>query len=123
MAPEQNQEVHETSQTPNPYPVELEHEPADLHYKKAALVFGSAYIANDAALSTLRKLLTDLAIFSDAHNQASMIQGIKRGNGTTPIFQNNDTNHRAPCWKPKTQPHPSPSPSHRSTRWMETAHP
>ena len=72
------------------YHVELEDELASLHGKSAALLFTSAYVANDATLSTLRKLLPGLVIFSDAKNHASMIEGIRRGNGAKVIWRNND---------------------------------
>ncbi|UXU74454.1 MULTISPECIES: 5-aminolevulinate synthase [unclassified Paracoccus (in: a-proteobacteria)] len=71
----------------------LEHEIADLHGKEAALVFSSAYIANDATLSTLRKLFPGLIIYSDALNHASMIEGIKRFDGAKRIFRHNDVAH------------------------------
>lgn len=62
------------------YHNQLEAEIADLHGKQAALVFSSAYIANDATLSTLR-LFPGLIIYSDALNHASMIEGVRRGWG------------------------------------------
>ncbi len=75
------------------YHKELEAELADLHDKEAALVFSSAYTANDATLSTLRKLFPGLIIYSDALNHASMIEGIKRFDGAKRIFRHNDVAH------------------------------
>ncbi|MRX51576.1 5-aminolevulinate synthase [Paracoccus sp. S-4012] len=75
------------------YHKRLERELADLHRKEAALVFSSAYIANDATLSTLHKLFPGLIIYSDALNHASMIEGIKRNGGAKRIFRHNDVAH------------------------------
>jgi len=75
------------------YHKRLEAELADLHGKEAALVFGSAYIANDATLSTLRTLFPGLIIYSDALNHASMIEGVRRGGGEKRIFRHNDVAH------------------------------
>ena len=72
------------------YHVELEAELADLHGKETALLFTSAYVANDTTLATLRKLLPGLVIFSDAKNHASMIAGIRNGGGEKVIWRNND---------------------------------
>ena len=71
----------------------LEAEIADLHGKEAALVFSSAYIANDATLSTLPKLFPGLIIYSDALNHASMIEGVRRNGGAKRIFRHNDVAH------------------------------
>src|SRR6188508_2952395 len=73
--------------------VELEAELADLHGKEAALLFTSAYIANDTTLSTLQRLIPGLVIFSDEKNHASMIEGIRRGGGVKHIFRHNDVEH------------------------------
>jgi 5-aminolevulinate synthase len=71
----------------------LEAEIADLHGKEAALVFTSAYIANDATLSTLPKLFPGLIIYSDALNHASMIEGVRRNGGAKRVFRHNDVAH------------------------------
>ena len=75
------------------YHKRLEAELADLHGKQAALLFTSAYIANDATLSTLPKLFSGLIIYSDALNHASMIEGVRRNGGAKRIFRHNDVEH------------------------------
>ena len=75
------------------YHKRLEAELADLHQKEAALLFTSAYIANDATLSTLPKLFPGLIIYSDALNHASMIEGVRRNGGAKRIFRHNDVEH------------------------------
>jgi len=75
------------------YHKRLEAELSDLHQKEAALLFTSAYIANDATLSTLPKLFPGLIIYSDALNHASMIEGVRRNGGAKRIFRHNDVAH------------------------------
>jgi 5-aminolevulinate synthase len=69
------------------YHVRLEAELADLHGKEAALLFTSAYVANDTTLAILRKLLPGLVIFFDAKNRASMIAGIRNGGAEKYIWR------------------------------------
>lgn len=73
--------------------VELENELSLLHKKENSLVFTSGYVANDATLSTISKILPDLAIFSDQDNHASMIEGIRRSGAEKFIFKHNDLQH------------------------------
>ncbi len=75
------------------YHKRLEAELADLHGKESALLFTSAYIANDATLSTLPKLFPGLIIYSDELNHASMIEGVRRNGGAKRIFRHNDVEH------------------------------
>jgi 5-aminolevulinate synthase len=73
--------------------VELEHSLADLHRKEAALVFTSGFVSNEAAISTLARLLPDCVIFSDQLNHASMIAGVRHSGMDKRIFRHNDMAH------------------------------
>ena len=75
------------------YHKKLENELASLHRKEASLLFTSAYVANDAALSTLTRLFPGLIIYSDELNHASMIEGIRRNGGEKRVFRHNDIDH------------------------------
>ena len=73
--------------------VQLEKEIAKLHQKEAGLIFSSCYVANDATLTTLGKMLPDCVYFSDAGNHNSMVMGIRHSRAKKEIFHHNDPGH------------------------------
>jgi 5-aminolevulinate synthase len=73
--------------------VELERSLADLHRKESALVFTSGFVSNEAAISTVARLMPDCVIFSDQLNHASMIQGVRQSGAEKRIFRHNDVAH------------------------------
>ena len=73
-----------------PYHQRLEKTLAELHNKEGALIFNSAYLANQTSIWTVCKALNDICVFSDSFNHASLIQGIKNSNSECKIFKHND---------------------------------
>ncbi|WP_099558512.1 5-aminolevulinate synthase [Hartmannibacter diazotrophicus] len=73
--------------------VQLEAELADLHGKEAGLVFTSGFVSNEAAISTIARLLPDCLILSDALNHASMIAGVRNSGVSKQVFRHNDLEH------------------------------
>ena len=72
---------------------DLEKSLASLHNKEAALLFASAYTANQSTLWTIGKKIKNIEIFSDELNHASLIQGIKNSGAKCHIFKHNDIEH------------------------------
>lgn len=75
------------------YHVALEYELATLHKKEKALLFTSAYVANEWSLIALAKIYPDIEFISDSKNHNSLIMGMKHSGARKQIFQHNDLEH------------------------------
>lgn len=75
------------------YHVALEHELASLHGKERALLFSSAYVANEWTLIALAKIIPDIVFVSDSKNHNSLIEGMRHSRAPKVIFNHNDMNH------------------------------
>ena len=72
------------------YHVALENELARLHSKGAALLYTSAFVANEWTLVALSKIISNIVFISDSKNHASIIQGIRHSGAEKRIWQHND---------------------------------
>jgi 5-aminolevulinate synthase len=72
------------------YHVALEHELATLHKKEKALLFSSAYVANEWTLIALAKIIPNIEFISDANNHNSIIVGIQHSKAKKVVFKHND---------------------------------
>ena len=72
------------------YHVALEIELAKLHSKPSALLYSSAYVANEWSLIALSKIIPNIVFLSDSKNHASLIQGIRHSGADKLIWQHND---------------------------------
>ena len=72
------------------YHVALERELASLHSKGGALLYSSAYVANEWTLIALKSIIPNIVYVSDSMNHASLIQGIKHSGADKKIWQHND---------------------------------
>ena len=72
------------------YHVALEHELSKLHKKETALLYTSAYVANEWTLVALKQIIPDIVFLSDSANHASLIQGIRHSGADKVIWTHND---------------------------------
>ena len=72
------------------YHVALEHELAMLHNKSRALLFSSAYVANEWTLISLSKIVPNIQFISDSKNHNSLIVGIQHSKAPKQIFEHNN---------------------------------
>ncbi len=75
------------------YHVALEHELALLHNKARALLFSSAYVANEWTLIALSKIIPNIHFVSDSNNHNSLIVGMQHSRAAKTVFRHNDLQH------------------------------
>ena len=71
----------------------LESELADLHGKAAALVFTSGYLANEATISALRRLIPGLITFTDEFAEPSTAPTVGNEGSSRKVFRHGDLEH------------------------------
>lgn len=81
------------------YHVALEHELSALHKKEKALLFSSAYVANEWTLIALAKIIPNIEFISDSKNHNSMIVGISHSRASKQVFKHNDMENLEECLK------------------------
>ena len=72
------------------YHVALEFELATLHKKSKALLFSSAYVANEWSLIALSKIVPNIHFVSDSKNHNSLIIGMSHSRAPKTVFKHND---------------------------------
>lgn len=84
------------------YHVALEHELASLHKKSGALLFSSAYVANEWTLIALSKIVPNIEFISDSNNHNSIIVGIQHSRASKQVFKHNDMQNLEECLQAAT---------------------
>jgi 5-aminolevulinate synthase len=79
------------------YHVALEYELATLHKKSKALLFSSAYVANEWTLIALAKIIPNIEYISDSNNHNSIIVGIQHSRAAKQVFRHNDMQNLEEC--------------------------
>ena len=72
------------------YHVALEKELSTLHKKSSALLYTSAYVANEWTLISLSNIIKDIVFVSDSKNHASLIQGMRHSGAPKIIWEHNN---------------------------------
>ena len=72
------------------YHVTLERELAIHHKKDSALLFSSAYVANEWAIIALSRIIPNICFISDTKNHASLIMGVKHSRADKILFTHNN---------------------------------
>jgi 5-aminolevulinate synthase len=90
------------------YHVALEHEIATLHKKGKALLFSSAYVANEWTLIALAKIIPNITFISDSNNHNSIIVGIQHSRANKKVFKHNDLADLEECLKTATSAEQTP---------------
>ena len=86
------------------YHVALELELSRLHQKESALLFTSAFNANETTLETIAKIIPDITFISDSNNHSSLIQGIKHSRAEKIIWEHNNLDELEDILKTKKGP-------------------